>query len=99
MIGACLLVARLLPRDGERALAVVFGAGTMTLSLYSLHVLLRTPEWAPDDHGEAAFRAHVIVVLTIGAVFVALRHSGPLEWLVRQASQATAGASRNLLRR
>ncbi len=40
-----------------------------------------------------------MVVLVIGAVFVALRRSGPLEWLVRQASQGTAGVARNLLRR
>jgi len=99
VIGTCLVLARLLPPAGERALAIAFGAGTMTLSLYSLHVLLHTPDWAPDDYGQAAFRSHVIVVLTIGAVFVALRRSGPLEWCVRQVAQATAGATRNLLRR
>ena len=99
VIGTCLVVARLLPKPGERALAVVFGAGTMTLSLYSLHVLLHTPDWSPDDYGQPAFRAHVLVVLVVGAVFVALRLSGPLEWLVRQASRGTAGVARNLLRR
>lgn len=90
VIGLCLLVARSLPRAGERAFAVVFGAGAMTLSLYSLHVLLHTPEWWPEDYGEPAFRAHVAVVLVIGAVFVALRRSGPLEWLVRRASTGTS---------
>ncbi|HWM05860.1 MAG TPA: heparan-alpha-glucosaminide N-acetyltransferase domain-containing protein [Actinophytocola sp.] len=99
VIGICLVVARLLPRAGERALAVAFGAGTMTLSLYSLHVLLHTPDWSPDDHGQAAFRAHALVVLVIGAAFVVLRWSGPLEWLVRQMSRGTAGLGRNLLRR
>jgi hypothetical protein len=99
VIGSCLVLARLLPRAGERALAIAFGAGTMTLSLYSLHVLLHTPDWAPDDYGEAAFRSHVTVVLVVGAVFVALRLSGPFEWGVRQAAQATSGATRNLLRR
>ena len=41
--------------QGERGLAVAFGAGTMTLSLYSLHVLLHTPEWWPDDYDPPAF--------------------------------------------
>jgi hypothetical protein len=90
VIGLCLLVARWLPRPGERALAIVFGAGTMTLSLYSLHVLLHTPEWWPDDYDPPAFFRHVAIVMAIGAAFVALRRSGPLEWLVRQASTLTA---------
>ena len=85
--GLCLLVVRLLPRLGERALAVGFGAGTMTLTLYSLHVLLHTQAWPPEDYGQAAFRAHVAVVLGLGAVCVALRRRGPLEWLVRRASR------------
>jgi hypothetical protein len=62
----------------------------MTLSLYSLHVLLHTPERWPDDYDPAAFFAHAAIVLLIGAAFVALRRSGPLEWLVRQASERTA---------
>jgi hypothetical protein len=94
VIGLCLLVVRWLPRPGQRALAVAFGAGTMTLSLYSLHVLLHTPDWWPDDYGEPAFRAHVAVVLVIGASFVVLRRSGPLEWLVRRASTRTAAWTR-----
>jgi heparan-alpha-glucosaminide N-acetyltransferase-like protein len=89
VIGLCLVVARLLPRAGERALAVAFGAGTMMLSLYSLHVLLRTPQWWPEDHGTDAFRLHTAVVLTVGAAVVAMRRSGPLEWVVRQASTGT----------
>jgi len=94
VIGFCLLVTRWLPRPGERVLAVVFGAGTMTLSLYSLHVLLHTPDWWPDDYGPEAFRLHTAVVLVIGAAFVALRRSGPLEWLVRRASTRTATLTR-----
>ncbi len=87
VVGLCLLVVRLLPRPGQRVLAVGFGAGTMTLTLYSLHVLLRTQGWPPEDYGQAAFRAHVAVVVVIGAVFVALRRRGPLEWLVRRATR------------
>jgi hypothetical protein len=89
VIGLCLVVTRLLPRAGERALAVAFGAGAMTLSLYSLHVLLHTPQWWPEDHGTDAFRLHTAVVLTVGAAVVAVRRSGPLEWVVRRASTGT----------
>jgi hypothetical protein len=94
VIGLCLLVARWLPGAGERALAIAFGAGTMTLSLYSLHVLLHTPEWWPEDYGQEAFRLHAAVVLVVGAAFVAVRRSGPVEWLVRRASSATASVVR-----
>ena len=60
---------------------VCFGAGTMTLTLYSLHVVLRTPAvWPPD--GSDTFLCHVLVVLGVGAVFVARGWRGPLEALV-----------------
>ncbi len=94
LIGGCLLVASWLPRVGARALAVTFGAGTMTLSLYSLHVVLHTPELWPDDYDAPAFVAHVGIVLVIGAAFVALRWRGPVEWLVRWASRLTAAGVR-----
>jgi hypothetical protein len=87
-IGACLVLTRVLPERGERALAVGFGAGTMTLSLYSLHVLLHTPEWPPVDYDLTAFGAHTAVVLVVGAGFVAARQRGPLEWVVRVPSAA-----------
>lgn len=81
VIGACLVVAAgVLPRFGGRVLAVVFGAGTMTLTLYSLHAVLRTGRfWPPDD---GAFARHVALLGVIGAVFVLLRWRGPLELAV-----------------
>ena len=80
VIGLCLLVAGALPRLGVRALAIVFGAGTMTLTLYSLHAVLRTERfWPPDD---GAFTRHVVLLGVIGAVFVLLRWRGPLELAV-----------------
>jgi hypothetical protein len=94
VIGGCLMAVRLLPRAGQRAVAIAFGAGTMTLSLYSLHVLLHTPERWPNDYDPPAFFAHVAIVLVIGAAFAASRWSGPLEWLVRQASRLTAALIR-----
>lgn len=81
VIGCCLLVERVLPRPGVVALAVCFGAGTMTLTLYSLHVLLLTPDvWPPDDDG--SYAVHAATLLAVGAGFVALGRRGPLELLV-----------------
>jgi hypothetical protein len=81
VIGGCLAVVALLGRGATRAVAIAFGAGTMTLTLYSLHVVLRTDRfWPPDE--PSGFGWHVLVLLVIGAVFVALRRRGPLEALV-----------------
>jgi uncharacterized membrane protein len=89
VIGLCLLLARPAPR----AAAVVFGAGAMTLSLYTLHVALRTPGgWYVDSPD--TFTRHVVLVLAIGAVFGWRRWRGPLETLVRRASGATAASVR-----
>lgn len=85
VIGVCCLLARLLPFPGRVFLAVLFGAGTMTLTLYSLHVVMRTPDVWPDEQ-PAAFLEHVVVLLGIGAVFAAAGLRGPLEWVVATAS-------------
>lgn len=84
VIGLCLLVVGALSTFLERVVAVVFGAGTMTLTLYSLHVILRTDRiWPPDTD---AFAQHALVLLAIGALFVAFERKGPLELLVRAAA-------------
>jgi hypothetical protein len=85
VIGLCLGVAGLVGRFGERFLAVLLGAGAMTLTLYSLHVLMATEDvWPAED--DAAFRTHVLVITAVGAVFGALGRRGPLEWLVARVS-------------
>lgn len=94
VIGACLLVVGLLRGRAERAVAVLFGAGTMTLTLYSLHVVLRTEQLWPPDHGTDAFRWHALVLLGIGALFVAAGVRGPLESAVRMVSRLVTGAPR-----
>lgn len=81
VIGTCLLVERALRGTASVLLAVVFGAGAMTLTLYSLHVVLRSPGvWPPER--EDAYLLHVAVLLAIGAAFAALRLRGPLEFAV-----------------
>ncbi|MDQ4055703.1 MAG: heparan-alpha-glucosaminide N-acetyltransferase domain-containing protein [Actinomycetota bacterium] len=91
VIGAGLLVGGVLRDRTERAVAVLFGAGTMTLTLYSLHVVLRTDLfWPPDDDTAASFGWHVLVLVCVGAVFVALDRRGPLEQLVGHAAEAAS---------
>ncbi len=89
VIGLCLALVILLGHRARRAVAIAFGAGTMTLSLYSLHVLLRTDRfWPPEE--PSSFGWHALVVLSIGAAFVAVRRRGPLEAVVGVASAAAA---------
>ncbi|MCY7395906.1 MAG: DUF1624 domain-containing protein [Nocardioides sp.] len=89
VLGLCLLLTQALPEVGTRFVAVLFGAGAMTLSLYSLHVVLRTPGVWPGA-GAENYAANLLVLLVIGAVFAALRRRGPLEATVRQLSLAAA---------
>lgn len=81
VLGLCLALAAILPPTGRRALAVVGGAGTIPLTLYSLHVVMRTSEVWPEEE-PAAFGRHVAVVLAVGAAFALARRRGPLESLV-----------------
>lgn len=92
VLGCCLGVVGLVGRFGERALAVFFGAGTMTLSLYTLHVLMRTERIWPAEEAES-FRWHVLVLLAVGAGFVAAGRRGPLEWLVARVSSGVSAAA------
>jgi hypothetical protein len=90
VIGLCLLAVAALPAVGRRTVAIVFGAGTMTLSLYSLHVVMRTDEvWPPEVPPPSLgtiFGWHVLVLMSIGALFVAVRRRGPLEAAVSRVS-------------
>jgi len=87
VIATCLLLERALPAGGRTFLALLFGAGAMTLSLYSLHVVLRTPAvWPPD--GPEAYHWHVLVLLVVGTAFAARGRRGPLEYVVGLAGRA-----------
>jgi hypothetical protein len=87
VIGVCVLVGRLAPR----VLGVVFGAGAMTLTLYTLHVVLRQEGWWDGDT-RADFLGQVALVLAVGAAFALARRRGPLEAAVGTASTATRRA-------
>lgn len=86
VIGGCLLLLSALPPPGARFMAVLFGAGTMTLSLYSLHVWMRTDGvWPPEE--EWAMFWYVLVLGAIGAGFAAARVRGPLEAVVARIAR------------
>ena len=78
VIAACLLAEQLLPRPATAVLAVVLGAGAATLTLYSLHVVMRTEAVWPEED-PSTYLTHVVVLLAIGAALRLLRRRGPLE--------------------
>jgi hypothetical protein len=87
VIGVCLLVGRAAPR----VLAVVFGAGAMTLTLYTLHVWLRQ-EGRWDGNQLSDYLGQVALVLAVGAGVRMAGRRGPLEFLVGKASSVTRTA-------
>lgn len=89
VLGLCLLLGRRWPR----AAAVMFGAGAMTLTLYTLHVVLRTPPLLPD-HDAQAFAWHVGIVLTIGAVYALVSRRGPLESMATHLARPPTARTR-----
>ncbi len=78
-----------------RALVPLAWVGSMTLTLYSLHVLAVADGVGPQDPQEL-FAVHVVVALLVGIgvrVYVA---RGPLEHVVSVASNAATRAARRL---
>ncbi|HET7328013.1 MAG TPA: heparan-alpha-glucosaminide N-acetyltransferase domain-containing protein [Nocardioidaceae bacterium] len=87
VIGLCLLVTRWAPR----VFAVVLGAGAMTLTLYTAHVLMRTPQvWPSPEHGMTVYQTHLLAVLGSGAVFGLLGLRGPLEAVTARLAQTAS---------
>jgi hypothetical protein len=86
VVGLGLLVTRW----QTRAWAAVFGAGAMTLSLYTLHVLMTGEGWWPDLEGQDHYLDQVLIVLGTGAVFALVPLRGPLEAVVSVLSRAAA---------
>ncbi len=76
VLAICLVLGRLLPTLTR----VLFGAGAMTLTLYTAHVLLRVDLW--DDETPSTYFGHVTAALVVGAAYGLTRTRGPLEALV-----------------
>lgn len=86
VLGACLLLSRRMPE----VWAALFGAGSMTLSLYSLHLLMMAQGHWPDWEDPRHYGDQVLVVLGVGAFFALVPLRGPLEALVSTASRWVA---------
>jgi hypothetical protein len=86
VLGLCLLVTRFQPR----VWAAAFGAGAMTLSLYTLHVVIMGRGWWPDLETPNHYDDQVLIVLGIGAVLALIPLRGPLETVVAVVSRAAA---------
>ncbi len=97
VIGLSVMAGRLLPQ----LLAVAFGAGAMTLTLYSAHVFLRGEgRWDGDDL--STYLGQVAPVLLVGAAYRLAGRRGPLEAAMTGASnvvQSTLRPSRARARR
>jgi uncharacterized membrane protein len=89
VIGVCVAAGRVAPRP----LAVVFGAGAMTLTLYTAHVVARREGWWDADTMET-YLSQVAAVLVVGAAFGLARRRGPLEAATAAAQGAAQGAVR-----
>ncbi|HSE07639.1 MAG TPA: heparan-alpha-glucosaminide N-acetyltransferase domain-containing protein [Nocardioidaceae bacterium] len=87
-IGVCLAAGKVAPN----LLAVVFGAGAMTLTLYSAHVALRTDGWWDGDTLGTYF-GQVAAVLLVGAAYRLARRRGPLESAVGEVQAAVTRAA------
>lgn len=77
VLGLALLVGRLAPR----VLGIVFAAGTMTLTLYSAHVIALHLELGPERGTPALYWLHVAAAVVGGAVWRTTLGQGPLERL------------------
>lgn len=86
VVGLCVLLVRRRPD----VWAAVFGAGAMTLSLYTLHVLLMAQGWWPDWEAPEHFDDQVLVVAVVGAFFALVPLRGPLETVVAVLSRETS---------
>lgn len=93
VIGAALLLVATLGATARHAVAIVLGAGTATLTLYTLHLVMRRPDVPPIEEPDA-FVVHALVLLAVGAVLAAVQVRGPLEWLLAAASRGAAALVR-----
>ena len=88
VLGLCLLASHAAPK----ALGILFAAGTMTLTLYSLHLIALSLELGPPRDTAALFAWHVTGAVVFGMVWASTVGRGPLEALVRSWS-STARAT------
>lgn len=81
VLGLALALVHVVPRPGKQVLAVLAGAGTIPLTAYTLHVVMKTQQVWPPERPDT-YGWHVAIVLGLGAVFALTGRRGPLEWIV-----------------
>ncbi|HZG96257.1 MAG TPA: heparan-alpha-glucosaminide N-acetyltransferase domain-containing protein [Mycobacteriales bacterium] len=87
VLGALLL----LERYAGRLLLPLAAAGSMTLTLYTLHVWLLSTGWLPDDR-ETSYTVQVAGALVLATLWRHWFRRGPLEAVVARASSAAGRA-------
>jgi uncharacterized membrane protein len=88
VLGLCLLLTRV----GRNLWAAVFGAGAMTLTLYSLHVAVMAQGYWPRWERPEDYPKQVVLVLAVGAFFALVPLKGPLETVVARLAQVAGSA-------
>ncbi|WP_380168623.1 heparan-alpha-glucosaminide N-acetyltransferase domain-containing protein [Jannaschia sp. R86511] len=91
VIGACLLLARTV---AGWALLPLAAAGSMTLTLYTVHVLAATYYW-PGISPVTDWTVHTVVALVFASVWVLRFRRGPLEAATAALVDMAAGPSRD----
>lgn len=88
VIGACLLAARALPSRWRWAVLPVAAAGSMTLTLYTLHViaLAAARAWSPSP--AALLTVNVLLALLVATAWQRTSQRGPLEAVAARISAA-----------
>ncbi|HSO92570.1 MAG TPA: heparan-alpha-glucosaminide N-acetyltransferase domain-containing protein [Arthrobacter sp.] len=90
-VGVCLLLGRLVQRTGVDVLLPLRGAGAMTLSFYTAHLVVMASLYGqPLPSGwtvEGIYWAQAVAILVLGGIFAALAWRGPLEWVAHAANQ------------
>lgn len=85
VLGTSLLVVPWLQRHARWVVFPFAAAGSMTLSVYSAHVLALALEWGPARE-VILFAAHVVVALIAATLWRAAFRRGPLEAVAAAAS-------------
>lgn len=89
VLGLALLLGRLAPR----VLGIVFAAGAMTLTVYTLHVFALSAEIGPP-RSLSLYAWHFGVALVLCAVWRATLGQGPMERVAATAGDAAAASVR-----
>ncbi|GAB3688229.1 heparan-alpha-glucosaminide N-acetyltransferase domain-containing protein [Angustibacter aerolatus] len=99
VLGLCLLLTGRLQRPGRRGAGVgaaraLAATGSMTLTLYTLHVIAADAGWGPDEP-HTLWLLHAALAVLLAALWRSWAPRGPLEQVVAELS----GAARSAVRR